>query len=69
MRCIEIKDLGREDAKGHVYNRTIVGKDTETKPTQTFEGIALRDGDSFLAYGTSTTVYMYDETNDAWCAL
>lgn len=67
MRCIELKDMGRRDEKGVVFNRTIVGKTGETKPTGTYEGRALREGDFYLEYGDSgLTVYIYDEDASDW---
>lgn len=67
MRCIEMKDMGRRDEKGVVFNRTIVGKTGETKPTGTYEDRALREGDFYLEYGDSgLTVYIYDEAAGAW---
>ena len=71
MRTIEMKDMGTRDEKGVVFNRTIVGLYTDEKPTGSYEGTALRDGDVFIAIGGSggTAVYMYDETNDQWVTL
>lgn len=67
MQTIEIRHLGKTDEKGPVYNRTIVGKTGETKPTGWYEDMALREGDVFVEYGNSgATVFMYNETDGAW---
>lgn len=68
MQTIEIRHLGKTDEKGPVYNRTIVGKTGETKPTGWYEDMALREGDFYLEYGgqSGLAVYIYDEAAGTW---
>ena len=68
MRTIDVKDMGKSDEKGNIINRTIAGKSTETKPTEYFEDIPLREGDVYIEANTGKC-YMYEESDNTWNAL
>lgn len=44
---------------------SLSGLSTDTKPTQTFEGLKIINGSSFMEVDTQN-VYFYDEENHTW---
>ncbi len=44
---------------------SFVGLSTDTKPTETYNGLAIKNGSTFYAMDTAK-VYMYDASSDSW---
>lgn len=44
---------------------SLSGLSTDTKPTQTFNGLKITNGSSFMEIDTQN-VYFYDEENHIW---
>ena len=51
--------------KGGKYDMSFSGLSTDTKPTETYEGMEIGNGSSFFMLDTQELSF-YDESSDTW---